>query len=45
MDFSIDMASLLFRVLRLNSTFPNKYSSPPDSKPSALRTEMAAEHA
>lgn len=25
-DFSIDIASLLFRVLRLNSTFPNKYS-------------------
>lgn len=26
-DFSIDTASLLFRVLSLNSTFPNKYSA------------------
>lgn len=36
-DFSIDIASLLFRVLRLNSTFPNKYSLPIQSRARSAR--------
>lgn len=43
-DFSIDTASLLFRVLTLNSTFPNKYS-PSFKARSVLNMENAAEHA